>query len=396
MNWLVYQKGDKALGTLEEPLTRLLAAFQEVLQMVSKDKDVTWRLEPHTKAKHILLQEYLKAWFGIMAQTHPQICYVDGFAGPGIYLDGEIGSPLIALNTAYTHKLLPRFKQIYMVFIENQKERAQQLKESCAKKFPKLPPNIHYDIRNGSFSDTFSDIFCGTKSVPSLVFIDPFGVSGIPFTIIKRILQQPSCEVLINFMYDTVNRFATVHKRHLNEMFGCEDWKMLLTIADTGERKRFLSDLYFSQLRTAASAKYVRSLEICDASNRTKYFLFFATNRIEGLREMKRAMWKVDPDGLFRFSAYEESKWSGQLRLFEPEQTHCTELAKSLVQNFQGKEVTIDDIETFVIAKTPYPVDYVRKSLKIIQSENLSKLTVTRPVGKNKGFPKHTRIAFSS
>lgn len=63
-----------------------------------------WSIEPHTEAKHRILEEYLKAWFPILSRFHKRILYIDGFAGPGVYEEGEIGSPIIALQCLLEHK----------------------------------------------------------------------------------------------------------------------------------------------------------------------------------------------------------------------------------------------------------------------------------------------------
>ena len=62
---------------------------------------VTWDLLPHTAAKHAILHQYLGAWFPILGiGTARELYYFDGFAGPGEYTRGEVGSPLIALDAA--------------------------------------------------------------------------------------------------------------------------------------------------------------------------------------------------------------------------------------------------------------------------------------------------------
>ena len=86
-----------------------------------------WKIEPHTKAKHEILKRYLGAWFPILSKWEGRLIYLDGFAGPGIYASGELGSPVIALETAVNHILLPRFKEITFLFIEKDKARAQKL-----------------------------------------------------------------------------------------------------------------------------------------------------------------------------------------------------------------------------------------------------------------------------
>ena len=72
---------------------------------MSNVPETLWHLERHTKAKHEILRRYLQAWFPIMGRWNGRILYIDGFAGPGEYLEGEPGSPVIAINTAIEHGL---------------------------------------------------------------------------------------------------------------------------------------------------------------------------------------------------------------------------------------------------------------------------------------------------
>ena len=62
--------------------------------------ETLWEIDPHTRAKHEILQRYLEAWFPILSSYHHRIVYIDGFAGPGRYKGGELGSPIIALGLA--------------------------------------------------------------------------------------------------------------------------------------------------------------------------------------------------------------------------------------------------------------------------------------------------------
>ena len=78
--------------------------------------DTLWEIAPHTKAKHEILRRYLEAWFPILNTYRDRIVYIDGFCGPGRYLGGEKGSPLIAVDAALSHRstmegeLIFRFK----------------------------------------------------------------------------------------------------------------------------------------------------------------------------------------------------------------------------------------------------------------------------------------------
>ena len=80
-----------------------------------------WSKDPHTDAKHRILEEYLKAWFPILSRHNKRVIYIDGFAGPGIYEKGENGSPIIALECLINHsqKLCERSTEFVFLFIES-------------------------------------------------------------------------------------------------------------------------------------------------------------------------------------------------------------------------------------------------------------------------------------
>lgn len=58
---------------------------------MSTPKETLWTIEPHTVAKHEILQRYLSAWFAILGNSFPRILYLDAFCGPGRYSGGEVG-----------------------------------------------------------------------------------------------------------------------------------------------------------------------------------------------------------------------------------------------------------------------------------------------------------------
>jgi hypothetical protein len=71
---------------------------------VAKPKTVLWEADEHTLAKHGILRAYLQAWLPTMSRCNDRLLLIDGFAGPGRYLGGEDGSPLIMLRTLLDHR----------------------------------------------------------------------------------------------------------------------------------------------------------------------------------------------------------------------------------------------------------------------------------------------------
>ena len=50
---------------------------------------------------------------------------------------------------------------------------------------------------------------CSRARPPTFAFIDPFGWKGVPFAIVREVMSHQSCEVVITFMYEEINRFLS-------------------------------------------------------------------------------------------------------------------------------------------------------------------------------------------
>jgi hypothetical protein len=61
----------------------------------------------------------------------PELLYVDGFAGPGEYSDGEDGSPIIALKAALGHKP-PLQAKIHFLFVKTRLALTACVKRSAS------------------------------------------------------------------------------------------------------------------------------------------------------------------------------------------------------------------------------------------------------------------------
>ena len=306
---------------------------------------VTWELLPHTAAKHAMLRLYLGAWFPILGVgTARDLYYFDGFAGPGEYTKGELGSPLIALDVASgVADLLP--SSVHFVFSELEALRARHLSQLLSVRY--RPSHFNVEVRSAvPFEDVMLEYLEKLESLddspPMFVFIDLFGWTGFPMDIVRRILQLPRTEVFINFMYEEINRFISVNRQSANfdALFGCHDWVEIIDELDPRVRNQKLWSLYDFQLRSVGGARYVRSFEMRNDNNLVDYYLFYGTGHLLGLAKMKEAMWRVDPSGRFQFS---DATDRAQMTLFgdEPDIPALQEL---IVARFSGSPVLPLDI----------------------------------------------------
>lgn len=357
-----------------------------------------WSLDPHTRAKHQILEEYLKAWFPILSAYNEKILYIDGFSGPGIYENGEFGSPIIALRCLLEHSLKlcetrPK-RQFGFLFIEEDAERARILNETINQLYPTIPPNVIIQIQEGECEAVLNPILSviereGRDLQPTFAFLDPFGYSGMPFNLIRRILSYNRCEVFVNFSYNSINRFIETYDLRdeiFDTLFGTPDWRSARGLGNRQERNRILTGIYTNQLKTTAT--YVRAFEMWNNLNQITYYLYFATNHRLGFIDMKKAMWKADPRGSFRFA---DTTDVGQkfLMSFDKKQRY-QEQAELIFHNFAGKSVPYEKVKIFCSDSTGYP-DLWSNSLRILEEEG--KISVTNRK-RNKTYPSDCIISF--
>ena len=248
----------------------------------------------------------MDAWLPIILSRFESATFVDAFAGPDEYREGEPGSPLIALNALAKHTSQSIMTgQIDYVFIEERIDRFVHLKQVLERQRMNgsIPSICRIDTFNGTFAEELTDLIASIRlrNSPAFVMID-----------------------------------------HLDVLFGCTDWRNSRSINGTMERRNFFYDLYERQLRLSG-AKYILPFELYGKQGLI-YTLFFATQSDLGCDKMKRAMWDVAPLGNFRF----KGGTKGQL-ILGPGIVDLSPLKDDLINAFGlNRWVYIGDIERFM------------------------------------------------
>lgn len=337
--------------------------------------ETIWDQPTHTRAKIELVRCYLRAWFPILGSSHKRVLYMDGFAGPGEYTDGRDGSPVEAIRAAVEHthaRVFERTKLLFQ-FVEQRPDRAKHLKEVLQDRFPNLPSNFTWDVECGDFESTMDAILSGVEAtnasiVPTFLFVDPFGWSGVSMKTIARLLRFNRTEVLFTFMVDSVNRWLDHPNQGENftKLFGSDAWKAIIS-HPTGSRSDAVLDCFVDGLHTVAQAKYVLPFAMVNNNNRTEYFLLHASNddSLTALSAMKAAMWQVDPSGQFRF----QDRHAGQTVLWGGKPDRL-DVRRRLTTRFAGQTVTWNDIRRFILLDTPYlDTHFNRGGLNVLEKE---------------------------
>jgi len=281
--------------------------------------------------KHVFLERYLEALVIKTASTYNHIVYVDGFAGPWQsaneqFEDTSFGIALNALRRAkQTWQGSGRTVQMTALLVERDAKAFVQLA-----KIPARYPDIAVMTYPKDFMSVVPALL---KEIPRDAFafflIDPKGWR-IPLAQLQPLLGRDKSEVIFNFMFDFVNRAASMKAAvGLDELIPYGDWRRRLAEAEPiasvtatpEERKEILVDAFTESLRVLGGYAYVVPTEILrPLTDRTLYCLFYATRHDTGLsvfRDCQIAALKAQSTTRAAGKVKYKASSSGQSELFE-------------------------------------------------------------------------------
>lgn len=248
-----------------------------------------------TKAKHYILRRYLQA-LAFKVLRFSDITYVDGFSGPweaktDNFADSSFMIAIAVLRDAQQliFEQTGHRRRIRCFFSESNSTAFTQLAAAVT---PFHKPEEHFEIRTfcGKFEDAVVDIesFIG-NSFP-LIFIDPTGWTGYPFEKIKRLFVRAKCEVLINFMYEFVNRFSYSDDEDiiasLDPILGGPGWREKLD--KSLPRGLAVEKLFRETLKSVGGFDFVVSTRIDKSTaERPHFFIAYGTKSGEGLKAFR-------------------------------------------------------------------------------------------------------------
>lgn len=245
-----------------------------------------------TKAKHFILKHYLQA-LAFKLLGFSDLAYVDGFSGPwetktGDHSDSSFMIAISVLKDAQEKIATQRGvrPKVRCFFSEKDKTAYAQLEAAVA---PHRTADFEIETFCGEFESAVPRIQAFIGRCFPLIFVDPTGWTGFAFDKIKGMFGN-RCEVLINFMYDFINRAASMSDpktvASLEPILGGAGWEARLD----GSLPRGLAveKLFRETLKSAGKFDFVISTKIDRATkDRPHFFLAYATKSEKGLEAFR-------------------------------------------------------------------------------------------------------------
>jgi three-Cys-motif partner protein len=249
-----------------------------------------------TRAKHFILKSYLQA-LAFKVLTFSDVTYVDGFSGPWETKTENFSDSSFMIAIAVLHdaqkQILERTgvqRRIRCFFSENDPEAFVQLHEAVVQ-FHRPEEGFEIKTYRGKFEDAVAEIQSFVGASFPLIFVDPTGWTGYPFDKIKPLFARAKCEVLINFMYDFINRFAYSNDTEIiNSMapiLGGPGWPDRLD--PHLARGLAVEKLFRETLKSVGNFNFVVSTKIEKATaERPYFFIAYATKSPNGLKTFRQ------------------------------------------------------------------------------------------------------------
>ena len=166
-----------------------------------------YRGHEQTYLKHFFLERYLELVAYNIGSFASDFVYVDGFSGPWRSRDEALQdtSFMIAISTLRAvQDHLSRRGRVFKVrclFVEKDPLAFSALENALAN-----VTGIQCAALKGGFEEVIPEIVKFVAGSFSLVFIDPTGWTGFGLKRIAPLLRHRG-EVIVNFMFDHINRF---------------------------------------------------------------------------------------------------------------------------------------------------------------------------------------------
>ena len=279
----------------------------------------SYRGREQTFIKHLILKRYLERVARNILWSQQEFVFVDGFSGPwasksSSYEDISFGIAMQLLRQVRDELKSEhgRDRRVRCIFIEKRASAFNRLAEAVT-----AAPYIEARAIRGRFEDCVDEVCDIISNAFALISVDPKGWSFDLRRLAPLLRHRPS-EVIVNFMFEHVNRFLDDKRAEIRESydlpFGDRNWRSRFDAlqAQGLDREEAVLELFREQLKIVGDFDYVLSARVQrPTADRSHFYLVYGTRNRKGLVEFRSVEKKaVEAEEMSRIEAKHDKRIS--------------------------------------------------------------------------------------
>ncbi|MDD1438629.1 three-Cys-motif partner protein TcmP, partial [Dolichospermum sp. ST_sed10] len=281
-------------------------------------------IDPHTKAKHLIIEQYIenlvitrykKAAYGVTTFT-----FIDGFCGGGMYDDKDNnkeweGSPIRLIKAVReAHKkskrIYPEPLNVKFIFIDSKKSHLSCLQKYSMQKaglgelVNEQPHKFSHDYGDsieecefihGEFENLVNACILTVESRKghSFFLLDPFGWTDVSMRTIRTINKLKGSEILYTYMIGFITRFLseryTSQRRGFQEILEADNYYELANLEDNSIGEQcYLRDQTVKLFVEKGKSEYVYTFALIPrGENTVLYYLLHLSKNLTAVEVIK-------------------------------------------------------------------------------------------------------------
>ena len=287
----------------------------------SADGSVIPIIDPHTKAKHLIIEKYVEdliiTLYSKGRRGVDTFTFIDGFCGGGIYKDNEsenkewFGSSvrlIRAVQEGYRKAKREYPINLKFIFIDDKKKHIDCLKKYVMPKagLEEFAESEHCEFICGEFENhvNYCVFIAEQRRGHSFFLLDPQGWTDVSMQSIRKITSMKKSEILYTFMMDPIIRFIAQTDKQLKRSFeDILEAKGYYQEADPKQISKVGMQCYLRQesmrlFREKGQAKKVFSFAaVSEGDTRVLYYLLHISKSQTALEVMKDSFWNENTLG---------------------------------------------------------------------------------------------------
>lgn len=350
-----------------------------------------------SRIKTSIVYNHFASWLNIIGNTtkkNPRpLAYLEMFAGPGIFKDGNKSTPVLVAERVITSAFANRVK---LVLNEVNADYADALQDnlSAIPGFDSL--QIPAVFSREDVTSNHRRFLNEIQDMPAIMFVDPWGYKGVSLALFNEFMAGADMgrDAILFFNYRRVTAAISneLFREHMNLMFGPERASRLAAeVEGLHDERREAKVLGAIEEALKEITPFVQRFEFTKRGDN----LIFLAKRQKGLDVVKSVMAKRserDDEGFASFSYDSRPKPEAtQGLLFKPP-SKLVELQEDLMTRFAGRTLTFEEIVQGHHVGTTFVTANYRDAL--IQLEDSGAIS-TEPRNRKPGtFAPHVRVTF--